>query len=57
MRFFAAMFTEPETVGLQRLERIAGESQRYGSPGLGTNGLVRDQWYRTDHDAGMPTPD
>jgi hypothetical protein len=25
--------------------------------GLGTNGLVRDQRYWTDHDAGMPMPD
>ncbi len=24
---------------------------------LGTNGLIRDQRYRTDHDAGMPMPD
>jgi hypothetical protein len=35
MRFFATMFTKPETVGLQRLERISGESQRYGSPRYG----------------------
>jgi hypothetical protein len=41
----------------------AGLSPRpWGSPvdvgaGLGTNGLVRDQRYQTDHDAGMPMPD
>jgi hypothetical protein len=27
------------------------------SPWLGTNGVICDQWYRTDHDAGMPMPD
>ncbi len=27
------------------------------SPQLGTNGLIRDQRYRTEHDAGMPMPD
>ncbi len=26
-------------------------------PKLGTNGLIRDQRYRTDHDAGIPMPD
>ncbi len=32
-------------------------NQGYWLAQLGTNGLVRDQRYRTDHDAGMPMPD
>ncbi len=33
------------------------EYLRYSFAELGTNGLIRDQRYRTDHDAGMPMPD
>jgi hypothetical protein len=36
---------------------LKGLPLREDGSDLGTDGLIRDQRYRTDHDAGMPMPD